>query len=169
MLKVDLALLERERRAPIDEVIPADAALWQDLGPALGGPVRLTGEAQQAGEDVVVRGRVQGVVADACRRCLRPVEEGFDDAVTWLFRAGVTAQEAEAEEVYVLPSRGTELDLSQAVRESVALAVPEYLVCDAACKGLCPHCGVNWNETTCDCREPAGDDRWAVLRRVRTE
>jgi uncharacterized protein len=168
MLKVDLALLKRERRVPIDARIPADHAMWQGLGARLEGPVEVDVEAQQAGEDVVVRGRVAGIAAEGCRRCLAPVRARFVDDVTWLYRTGLSGQEAEAEEVFALP-RGRDLDLADAVRESVILAVPGYLLCDEGCRGLCPMCGANRNETMCGCGVSAGDDRWAALRRLRSD
>ena len=168
MLKVDLALLKRERRVSIDARIPPDHAMWLGLGARLEGPVEVDVEAQRAGEDVVVRGRVGGIVTEGCRRCLRPVRAPFDDEVTWLYRAGVSEEEAEAAEVYPL-ARGRELDLAAAVRESVILVAPGYVLCEEGCRGLCPTCGANRNETMCECGASAGDERWAVLRRLRSD
>ncbi len=54
------------------------------------------------------------------------------------------------------------VDLTDDIREAIILAFPSYPICDPACKGLCPQCGANWNETTCECKPPA-DNRWAAL------
>jgi uncharacterized protein len=123
---------------------------------------------QQALQDVVVLGHMSGLAEVACRRCLVPVRVPVDQELTLLFRTGVTQADAEAEEIYSLPERGLELDLSGALREHLLLAVPEFLECQDACKGLCPHCGVNLNETTCSCEETGSDDRWAALRQLQT-
>src|SRR5690606_33050553 len=101
----------------------------------------------------------------SCRRCLVPVEFDLDETVTWLFREGISEAEAEAEEVYALPEKGRELDLVRALREQVMLAVPEFVSCAEACRGLCPRCGANRNQVDCGCEEPEVDDRWAALRR----
>lgn len=165
MLKADLGLLQRQRRLELEEMIPADDPMWQDAGVTLQGPLDVRLDVQQAGPDVAVLGRIQGTAALACRRCVVPVTVPLDETVTWLFRDGISAVEAEAEEVYALPAKSRELDLRPAVREQVMLAVPEFVSCSEACRGLCPRCGANRNEVDCGCEEPEIDSRWAALRR----
>ena len=169
MLKVDLGHLARQHRVRIDDDVPADDALWEALPWRFDGPVALRLDVQQAGGDVVVRGTVQGKAELTCRRCLTPVHHEMDEDLTFLYRSGVQPVEAEAEEVYPLPERGGELDLTQAIREHVLLAVPEFVACDEACRGFCPRCGANLNETSCECRMEEEDPRWAALRRLRSE
>ena len=55
------------------------------------------------------------------------------------------------------------LDLSEAVRQYAESALPIQAVCLPDCRGLCPGCGQNLNETTCGCVTPAADDRWSAL------
>jgi len=169
MLKVDLGLLARQHRIRIDADVPADDPVWAPLPWSFAGPVALDLDVQQAGEDVVVRGRVQGTAELSCRRCLSPVTRPLDEELTFLYRTGIADVEAEADEVYVLPPRGGELDLSQAIYEHVLLAVPEFVNCDEACRGFCPRCGTNLNTASCDCVEEGEDPRWAALRRLRSE
>jgi uncharacterized protein len=166
MLKVDLVELARKKRYPIDGSLPADHAPVAGAGFQLVTPLEMHLVVQQAQQDVVVLGRVEGEAEVACRRCLAPVRVPIDQEVTLLFRAGVSQVEAEAEEIYPLPERGTTLDLTGPLREHLLLAVPEFLECQAACKGLCPRCGVNLNETTCSCERSQGDDRWAALKQL---
>jgi uncharacterized protein len=166
MLKVDLGELARKKRLQIDETIPADHPATAGAGFRLVAPLELHLEAQPAASDVVVLGHVEGAAEVACRRCLEPVRVPIEQDVTLVFREGMTQVEAEAEEVYPLPERGNLLDLEPALREHLLLAVPEFLECQEACKGLCPHCGVNLNETTCSCGEARTDDRWAALKQL---
>jgi uncharacterized protein len=93
----------------------------------------------------------------------------INEELIFVYRAGVAPVEAEAEEVYPLPEKGGTLDLTEAVREHVLLSVPEFVNCDEACRGFCPRCGANLNETTCECRTEEEDPRWAALRRLRSE
>ena len=164
MLKVDLGELARKNRLQIDQRVPADSLMPKDSGFRLAAPLLVQLDVQQAQHDVVVRGRLEGEAELACRRCLAPVMAPIDQEVTWLFREGVSQADAEAEEMYALPERGNELDLSDALREHLLLAVPDFVECQDACKGLCPHCGVNLNETTCNCEASQTDNRWAALR-----
>lgn len=166
MLKVDLGELARKKRLSVDGRLPADSTVLNGAGFRLIGPLAIALDVQQAAQDVIVRGTLEGEAEVACRRCLSPVRTPVDQEVTLVFREGITPAEAEAEEVYVLPARGTELDLTGALREHLLLAVPEFLECREACKGLCPQCGVNLNETTCSCERPTTDERWAALKQL---
>lgn len=169
MLKVDLGHLARQHRVRIDVEVPVDDPLWEPLPFRFAEPVVLCLDVQQAGADVVVRGTVEGVADLSCRRCLSPVRHEIAEDLTFLYRTGIDAAEAEAEEVYALPERGGDLDLRAAVREHVLLAVPEFVECEEGCRGFCPQCGVNLNDTSCGCRTEEEDPRWAALRRLRTE
>jgi uncharacterized protein len=169
VLKVDLGRLAREHRIRIDEDVPAEDPLWNGLGVTFQGPVMLRLDVQQVAADAVSRGRLEAMAVLACRRCLKPVRHELDEELTFVFRAGVAAAEAEAEEAYPLPARGQELDLARAVREHVVLAVPQYVICEETCRGLCARCGTNQNESTCDCVAEEEDPRWAVLKRLRKE
>jgi uncharacterized protein len=169
MLKVDPGRLAREHRIRIDGDLPADDPLWNELEATFQGPVTLRLDVQQAGADVVVRGRLEAIAVLPCRRCLKQVRQELDEELTFIFRSGVGATEAEAEDSYALPARGQELDLTRPVREHVLLAVPQYVICDEACRGLCPRCGTNLNESTCDCVVEEDDPRWTVLKRLRSE
>jgi uncharacterized protein len=42
--------------------------------------------------------------------------------------------------------------------------LPTIPVCAEDCQGLCPSCGVNRNESHCDCGNEARDPRWDALR-----
>jgi uncharacterized protein len=118
---------------------------------------------------VVARGDIRGTVRLACRRCVTPVHYDFDEELTFVYRAGLSSVDAEAEEVYSLPARGQELDLAAALLEHVQLAVPQYVICEESCRGFCPRCGTNLNQASCECVVEEEDPRWAALRRLRSE
>lgn len=169
MLTVDLGLLQRASRLEIDEQIGPGSPLLAGSEARLPEPLLVQAEVQQAGADVVVRGRMSGAVEVDCRRCLKAVRQALDEELTLLYVEGLDPLEAERQEAYPLPDKARMLDLGPAVREHVLLAAPRFALCDAACKGLCPKCGVDLNETTCECRESTVDERWAALRRLGSE
>ncbi len=169
MLKVDLGRLRRERRVGVDEEVAPGDPLWGGIPLRLRGPVRLNVQAQQAAADVVVRGSVSGEVLLECRRCLAQVVVAFDEPVSALYRPGLEPREAAQQEVYPLPVGARELDLGSMVREHVLLALPEYVLCGQACRGLCPSCGANLNETACACPPAAAEDAWAPLRKLKRD
>ena len=168
MLHVDLTRLAREERARVDVDVPPDADFWADMDVTPESPLEVRLEAQQAGPDVVVRGRIQGTFGQECRRCLAPVEVEVDEEIGRLYRTGDALEDDESEDVLPLPDTA-ELDLSGAVREQVMVAVPRYVQCRADCQGLCPQCGTNLNESECDCTTDELDERWAPLRQLQSE
>ena len=171
MLKLDLGQLARYQRLPIEARVPADLVLNQDAGFRMRGPLEIQLEAMQTGPDVLVQGKLEGEAEVLCRRCLRPVASPIAEEVALVFREGVSEAEAEAEEaeVFPLPERGHELDLTRAIREHLVLSVPDLAICSETCKGLCPSCGANLNETTCNCATADVDERWAVLKRIKDQ
>ncbi len=44
----------------------------------------------------------------------------------------------------------TYIDIFELVRDELLLNIPDYILCDESCKGLCPECGTNLNESTCN-------------------
>lgn len=166
MLRIDLDRLRREGRTRLDADIPPGDPFWQDLDVSPKAPLAVRLEAQQAGEDVVVRGEMRGTFRMACRRCLEPVAVKIEEEIGLLYREG--EQEADGE-LLSLPEKGTELDLGDPIREHVLLAVPRFVNCREDCKGLCPHCGIDRNKGTCACTEDEMDDRWGPLRRLKKD
>jgi uncharacterized protein len=164
MLKVDLGRVERRGRVEIDARLPADDPVREAAGLSQADGLWIRLVAQRAGADLLVRGRLSGVAVQQCRRCLREVRSPIDEELVLLFRPGLSAQEAEAAEVYTFPERARELDLTDAVREHAILAVPAFPVCSESCLGLCPRCGADLNQGPCGCDETGGDRRWAALR-----
>lgn len=104
----------------------------------------------------------------ACSRCLEPfrfpVNAAFD--LRYLPQSENTGDEREIEEDDLTDAfyRDEAIDLGQLMDEQFYLALPMKPLCRDACKGLCPNCGVNLNETTCDCEVRWEDPRLAGLK-----
>ena len=63
--------------------------------------------------------------------------------------------------------RGNEIDLREPLREQLLLHLPEYVACREECRGLCPHCGANRNETECGCVSERLPGPWDALKNVK--
>jgi uncharacterized protein len=164
MLRVDLGQLGREGSVVVEGSIPPDSDVWSDSDLRWTGAVdvRLTATFAGTGE-VVVRGTAEGRLDRECRRCLQPVATQVDEELTIVF----SPEEDPQSDAYSFDDGGSELDLSNAVREELVLEINPYVVCDPECRGLCPKCGTNLNEDSCDCTEDETDPRWAALRALK--
>lgn len=170
MLLLDLVRLSREGSLRIVGEIRPDDPLWADTGVRLQTPLRVDLRATEAQSgEIVVRGTLKGTLAQECRRCLDPVETRLDEEVTLVFAPPEEMGGDESGEMRVLPAGEREVDLSEPVREEVILAAPPYVLCDPGCKGLCPRCGTDLNETTCECAVDEPDPRWDALRSLKKE
>jgi uncharacterized protein len=171
MLTLDLAELDRRGRLPVEGELAPDLPLWEGLDLKVEGPVdvRLEAQATSSGE-VLVRGTVAARFSSECRRCLEPVEAELEEEVAILFTPpDQLAEEDRGGEIRVLDPEGNALDLAPAIREEVFLDAPAWVVCRPDCQGLCPKCGTNRNENTCDCTLEEPDPRWAALRGLTEE
>jgi uncharacterized protein len=86
-----------------------------------------------------------------CSRCLADVEI---DLRAEQEEFAPTAAGGWAESQFTPFIEGTVVDLSGLAREAVVLAMPERVLCSAACKGLCTRCGVDLNRGRCECANP---------------
>ncbi len=165
MLQVDIGVLER---GPVDisGTLAADDPLFQDLALDLGEPVAVSGRLTSASLGRFYwHGKIVTRVSVACRRCLGPASVPITAAVDVVFTED---QDSEDPSEYVVPEGQHVLELRDAVREELILAMPGYVVCQEDCKGLCPSCGADLNVEPCDC-EPATDPRWQALDALKTE
>lgn len=119
------------------------------------------------GTDVVVHGRIDATVPQACGRCLEsfpaPVIANVDLTLTPRPGDGDNRELGQDDldvDFYV----GDELDLDRLIEAEATLALPMKPLCRTDCRGLCPVCGVNRNVTACQCQERQPDPRLAALK-----
>lgn len=169
MLKVDLGQLDREGSVSVQSRISATDELWNDSELRWIGEVdvRLTATLAGTGE-VVARGTAAGLLGHACRRCLKPVETPVREDLTMVFVLEPVEDEDDGG-TYLFEPSGVDLELGNAVREELILAVNPFVVCTPECRGLCPQCGTDLNEGSCGCTVDEADPRWAALRELKSE
>ncbi len=144
----------------IDAEVDAEALGIDDERVA--GPVVVDVDAVSSIDGVVVTGQITVAWAAACRRCLAEVSGRVVVDVEELYQ-----DEALDEEAFVI--EGDQIDLAPAVREHVLIELPDGPLCRADCAGICPICGIDRNERSCDCDTSVRDDRWAALDDLRLE
>jgi uncharacterized protein len=95
-----------------------------------------------------------------CVRCLTNFQQPLDFNFTELY---AFSQRHITDSGLLVPEDG-HLDLTPLMREYLLLEVPMRPLCREDCKGLCPICGGNLNESTCSHDTDSGDPRLAVLK-----
>ncbi len=167
MLYFDRASLE-SNAVRVDGGLTSDDPIWKEGDAKPAGSVLVAGRLSSAGESrFYFRGRLQGVRATECRRCLADVAVPVTEELHLLF-ADSGDEDADESDVYLLDPRARDVDLRPAVREQWLLAVPAFALCRDDCRGLCPRCGADLNQGPCTC-ETETDPRWRALQDSRPD
>jgi uncharacterized protein len=139
-----------------------------------GSPLQASGSAEllaHTGGEVRIQGRLAVEMTAQCDRCLGRAKFALDTAFDLFYRPmSLIPREEEVEidegEAEIGFYEGGGLELEDILREQVLLALPMQKVCNDVCKGICPVCGRNRNETACDCKVDTSSDRWGPLRNL---
>ncbi len=124
--------------------------------------------------------RVEGQVVSSpvleCSRCLEPfkhkVTGKFSLVVRRLKKGEVIAHnydndEEEDRDTLIFLSHGEDsIDITEYIHDAFLLSTPLKPLCDDHCKSLCPVCGINLNESDCDCIKRSSDPRWNALNEI---
>jgi len=120
------------------------------------GVARLTHTAQ----GVYLHGQFSGERQLDCVRCLTEINQRIKSRLEQLYEfppnplAEFTVEESGF------------LDLAPALREDLWLAMPQYPLCRPDCRGLCPNCGQNWNDGSCNCANDNINPQLEVLKKL---
>ncbi len=150
---------------------PADMGLGGVVGVPEGAGLELDGRLESVMDGVLVSGTVQAPLVGECVRCLDPVygEIAVDLQELYVYPDRVpddgSGVDGTDEELVV---EGDLIDLEQAVRDSVVLALPQAPLCRDDCPGLCPQCGTRLADHPGHTHDST-DPRWAALTGLLTD
>ena len=165
MLRVEIGDIER---GPVDIAgsVAADDPLLEGVGFELAEPVAVSGRVSSASPGRFYwNGRLVTQRVGRCRRCLVATSVPVDAAVALMFAEEVDPDDPSQ---YPIAPGKSAIEMDEAVREELILAVGQYVLCRTDCKGLCVQCGADLNKSPCDCQPPT-DPRWAGLEAVKTK
>jgi len=135
-------------------------------------PLNVDLEVQKRTDHIHVQGTLKGTLQVNCHRCLQPVPWPLDEKVDVFL---VEEEELEPSEEIELDAKdldyeffdGIVIDIDQLVVEQIFLALPVKILCSDNCRGLCPHCGANRNEESCECDKKTDKSPFAALEAIK--
>ena len=162
------------RKVRFDETFPPGQIDFSGEDLEQGSPLRATGVAEllpHTEGEVRVAGRYTVEMTAECDRCLGHARFPLDGAFDLFYRPAASMEREEetaidAGEAEMGFYEGDGLELEDILREQVLLALPMQRICSESCKGICPVCGKNRNETACDCPLESRDSRWDAFRKL---
>ena len=106
-----------------------------------------------AGEGILATGMLNAHVIGTCDRCLEKAEFDVAGEVDEYFlfeepAEGELGDDEDEMDFSLVSSDGT-IDLADPLNTALLMETPFVVLCKPDCKGLCPVCGANLNETDC--------------------
>ncbi|HEY0752684.1 MAG TPA: DUF177 domain-containing protein [Ktedonobacteraceae bacterium] len=134
------------------------------------GPIEGHARMRRTNQGLLVDGWVDLTLGLTCTRCLQDFEQPMHVTFEELFYptvdilTGMPTPDFDQEEIFPLDDHH-QLDLTEAVRQNVLLALPMVTLCKEDCQGLCSQCGKDLNLGPCACK-PEVDQRLSVLEKL---
>ena len=151
----------------VKRVVPAPADLGVELiGVPEGADLDLDLRLESVSEGVLVSGTITGPVKGECGRCLREINDSVAVNVQELYAYENSTTDTTTDEDEVGRMQGDLIDLEPALRDAVVLTLPTNPLCREDCPGLCPECGVHWDDLPADHSHQQVDPRWAALSQL---
>ena len=121
---------------------------WVDLKYAE--PLCLHGTVEKGHDTLIFRGNMISEVEHICARCLKAVKDELNQPFDLL---------------YDIKGKD-EIETLDDLREILLLDHPLSYLCREDCRGLCPHCGINLNESRCPCESQTHAQPLTSLKKI---
>jgi len=128
-------------------------------------PIHASLEASQLAGIVQVDGQLDGELVISCSRCLDEVEKHIQVPFLESFSQDEQFADEDDDESDVIYIPQDEFSLVPYVEAAFLLNIPFVALCKDDCKGLCPVCGTNRNDSACACETERIDPRLADLQK----
>jgi len=138
-----------------------------------GGQSQVRGEVELVRTDkgILAGGTLDAEVEATCSRCLGlfrcpltlHIEEEYYPTTNIV--SGASLPPPEEPGSFTIDEHHV-IDLTEAVRQYILMAIPMKPLCRQDCAGLCPSCGQNLNQGPCGCPPQEIDSRWSELKKV---
>ena len=113
----------------------------------------------------VIKIEAKGVITLAipCDKCLKDVPTEFEIDLEEEIDMKASGEDRIKDLDEINYVTGCSLDVEQLVHNEILIHWPLRVLCKENCRGICPVCGMNLNEGSCDCDQSVPDPRMAVI------
>jgi uncharacterized protein len=125
---------------------------------------------ERVGLHVLIRGHLKAVLEIECSRCVDRVSFPLDIDFRHTLRpydkklSNFKEVELHTEDLEFGHYEDDFVELGPIIEEHIVLSLPMKPLCRDDCKGLCPRCGSNLNESSCSCSEKDTASRFDGLK-----
>lgn len=112
-------------------------------------PVMVVGEVYNRAGIVTLSFNVKFTLSLMCDRCLDQFEREFN----YDFEHTIVKSFNNNQNDDYIVADGDFIDITPIAISDLLLQLPTKILCKEDCKGLCQHCGNNFNHSDCDCNK----------------
>ena len=121
-------------------------------------PINLKGKLSLVGDVIELNGIITTTLELQCSRCLsnfaKDVEVQIEEKLS-------TMENKDDDYIFI---KGDVIDITEIIENNIIVSLPIRRLCSDECKGLCPQCGMNLNNSSCSCGDIDVDPRLAKLK-----
>lgn len=121
-------------------------------------PVSLSGTISNTDNKLLLKGNIRTQLQLYCSRCSKPIIKDINLSIEELF-----AEENNTFDDEIWVFNGDIINLNPIIISNIALNIPMKILCKEDCKGLCPICGHDLNQSKCNCDTTYKDSRFDKL------
>lgn len=127
-------------------------------------PVTYDGDIYKVGHSYEIAVNISFGFESQCARCTRPVTRQMETTLLGRLEKQEYGSSENEDDIDTILLHDNFLDIDKYILMEIASSLPMKVLCGRECKGICPQCGKNLNEETCDCREETIDPRFEKLK-----
>ena len=107
--------------------------------------------AERVDQYITMRGEARVDLTFVCSRCADELDAVLRFKLRIVLMPRASRSGPADEDVEVGYHNGRAIDMKKIVLEQIAWKMPDILLCDPHCRGLCPVCKANMNDGPCRC------------------
>lgn len=120
----------------VEEQVSPDVLGLSEGDIRLNGALKVRAQVSRVSDEIFVDLQLDGGLVMTCSRCLEEIHLPLHK---------------KTQHEYSFDKTQLVIDLIPDIRDDLILDFPIQPLCDQACKGLCPRCGINRNQKNCSC------------------
>jgi len=140
-------------------------------------PVRVFLTITNCGSGLLLEGMVKTALILTCSRCLEPFIHDLEIPLRLEFRnldrvtraSDFEAEARDADDMNYYHEEDATIEIQLGVIETILIHHPMKPLCNENCQGLCPVCGKNLNQGSCECRQSVPELRLLALNKIHFE
>lgn len=116
-------------------------------------PIDYSGTVFNLGNEILLDLCVKYKYNTQCDRCLKPMVEIVETNLEAHFFKNLEEVFEDEASIEYFELEDSQIFLDDLIISQIITSIPFKSLCDENCKGICPKCGKNLNEESCNCDE----------------